>query len=89
VRKKSSKWLLSNKQGQFVVEAMLLMVLSIGLLYGGLKVMRDGNVLSNLISGPWEKVAGMIESGVWESADKAAAKHPNSKNRVLTGVPDS
>ncbi|MBK9322132.1 MAG: hypothetical protein IPM97_04095 [Bdellovibrionaceae bacterium] len=83
----SSKSLLKNQHGQFLIEAVLLMVLSVGLLTLGLKFLKDGNFLSNLISGPWQRVAGMIESGVWDTADKAAAKHPNQSGRLLSVDP--
>ena len=85
--KKFSTRLLKNEKGQFVIEAVLLMVMSIGLLVVGLRLLRDGNVVSNLVSGPWEKMSGMIESGVWEPAAKAAAKHPNQRNRLLSVDP--
>ncbi|HEY8270167.1 MAG TPA: hypothetical protein VIG33_04715 [Pseudobdellovibrionaceae bacterium] len=79
--------LLKNEHGQFVVEAVLLMVLSIGLLFTGLRLLKDANVLGNLVAGPWEKVAGMIESGSWEAADKAAKNHPNQIDRSLSVDP--
>ncbi|RYZ86153.1 MAG: hypothetical protein EOP06_15040, partial [Proteobacteria bacterium] len=63
--KRNSQHSLNNQNGQFVIEAVLLMVLSIGLLTYGLRVLRDGKVMSNMISGPWPRVAGMIESGSW------------------------
>ncbi|WP_413289598.1 hypothetical protein [Bdellovibrio sp. HCB337] len=75
---------LKNNRGQFVVEAVLLMVLSLGLLSLGLRTLRDGNVLGSFISGPWERVAGMIESGSWEAPDAAAKKHPNQVGRSLS-----
>ncbi|MBC7371238.1 MAG: hypothetical protein H7326_06720 [Bdellovibrionaceae bacterium] len=87
MRKISSTSLLKNEKGQFVIEAVLLMVMSVGLLVVGLRLLRDGNAMGNLVSGPWEKMAGMIESGVWDTADKAAAKHPNQRNRLLSVDP--
>lgn len=87
MRKSSSAEFLKNEKGQFLIEAVLLMVLSIGLLTVGLRLLRDGNIMSNLISGPWQKMAGMIESGVWDTADKAAAKHPNQRARSLSVNP--
>jgi hypothetical protein len=88
MRKYSSNRLLKNEKGQFVIEAVLLMVFSIGLLTMGLKVMKDNNVMANLVSGPWQKAAGMIESGVWENADTATKSHPNQKARLLSINPN-
>jgi hypothetical protein len=82
ITKSSSRRL--DQRGQFVIEAVLLMVLSIGLLTAGLKLLRDGKVVSNLIDGPWDRVSGMIESGVWQPASQAAAHHPNQRSRSLS-----
>lgn len=76
--------LLRNQQGQFVIEAVLLMVLSIGLLTAGLRVLRDGKAISNLVDGPWDRVAGMIESGSWQEPKAAARVHPNQRSRSLS-----
>jgi len=84
MKKSSRKSLLRNDRGQFVIEAVLLMVLSIGLLMLGLRTLRDGNIIGNLISGPWERMAGMIESGSWDPAAAAAKKHPNQVKRSLS-----
>lgn len=78
---------LRNERGQFVIEAVLLMVLSIGLLTLALRGLKDGKVLGNLVSGPWTKMAGMIESGSWSPADTAAKNHPNQLNRSLSWDP--
>lgn len=87
MNKNSRKSLLKNEQGQFVIEAILLMVLSIGLLTLGLRTLRDGNFLGDLVSGPWDRLAGMIESGSWEGAEAAAKKHPNQLSRSLSLSP--
>lgn len=83
----SKKSLLKNENGQFVIEAVLLMVLSIGLLVLGIRTLREGRMLENLVASPWQKVAGMIESGNWDTADKAAKKHPNQLDRSLSLKP--
>lgn len=85
--KKSRSNFLKNESGQFVIEAVLLMVLSIGLLTLALRGMRDSKILGNMVAGPWEKVAGMIESGSWNNADTAAKSHPNQLNRSLSWDP--
>ncbi len=88
MKKNKSSLPLWNQRGQFVIEAVLLMVLSVGLLMAGLKLLRDNKVVSNLVDGPWDKVAGMIESGAWEPADKAAAQHPNQQERNYSLNPE-
>lgn len=87
MKKPHPKSLLRNERGQFVIEAILLMILSIGLLTLGLRTLREGNILGNLVSGPWDRMAGMIESGSWEVAETAAKKHPNQLDRSLSLSP--
>ncbi len=80
----SGKNLLKNAHGQFVIEAVLLMTVSISLLLFGLRFLKENKALATLVSGPWEKTAGMIESGVWKPAEEAAKKHPNQAERGLS-----
>jgi hypothetical protein len=84
MKKNTQKNLLKNERGQFVIEAVLLMVVSIGFLYAGLRLLKNGDVLGNLVASPWERVAGMIESGSWTVADQAAKTHPNQIDRSLS-----
>jgi hypothetical protein len=84
---KNSSFFLRNQKGQFVIEAVLLMVLSVSLLMAGLKLLKDNKVVSNLIDGPWERVAGMIESGSWQEPGAAAKDHPNQRDRNLSVKP--
>lgn len=80
----SGKNLLKNERGQFVIEAVLLMVVSVSVLLFGLRYMKENKTMATLVSGPWEKTAGMIESGVWKPAEEAAKKHPNQTERGLS-----
>ncbi|WP_253696544.1 hypothetical protein ACLWBD_00610 [Bdellovibrio sp. HCB117] len=75
---------LRNRKGQFVIEAVLLMVVGVSFFIWGTNQLREQKILAKLIGGPWEKVSGMIESGVWETPDKARANHPNQIDRSLT-----
>ncbi|KYG66833.1 hypothetical protein AZI86_07300 [Bdellovibrio bacteriovorus] len=82
------KRLVSNNRGQFLIETVLLMVLTIGLFIGASNFLREKKILSKMIGGPWEKVSGMIEAGVWASPDQARTKHPNQIKRSLTLDPE-
>jgi hypothetical protein len=87
MKNNSRKSLLKNERGQFVIEAVLLMVVSVGLLMVGLRFLKDGNIMGNLVASPWQKVAGMIESGNWAPADAAAKNHPNQIDANLSWDP--
>ena len=79
---------LLNHRGQFVIEAVLLMVVTVGFFIWGTKQLREGKYLAKLIGGPWQKVAGMIEAGVWETPDKAKKLHPNQLARSNSVKPN-
>lgn len=76
-----------NNKGQFVIEAVLMMIVTIGFFLWGTNQLREGNVLAQLIEGPWSKVAGMLESGVWENPEAGRKLHPNQHGRSLTYRP--
>lgn len=84
MKNNSRKSLLRNERGQFVIEAVLLMVVSVSILLFGLRYLKENKIMGNLVSGPWDKTAGMIESGSWNPADEAAKKHPNQIDRSLS-----
>ena len=75
---------LKNRRGQFLIEGVLLMTITIGLFIFGMGKLREGQFLAKLISGPWEKVAVMIETGTWETRAVGVAKHPNTQNRGIS-----
>lgn len=83
------KNIVSNNKGQFLIEAVLLMVLMVGLLIAATTKLKESKALAKMINGPWEQVSGMIESGVWDSPDAARKKHPNQINRSLSLDPRS
>lgn len=77
-----------NNKGQFVIESILLMVVGISVLLFMTKTIREGEWMKKLVSEPWGKLAGMIESGVWETPKDAQLKHPNQKARVNSVRPE-
>lgn len=77
--------ILRNQQGQFVIEGILLMVLMVALTIALTTKVRETGLVTRMVTGPWAKIAGMTENGVWEEPGPAArAAHPNSFDRVFT-----
>lgn len=79
---------LHNRKGQFVIEGVLLMVVTISAFLWATNQLRQGQFLAKMISGPWEKISGMIESGVWDAPAKARKLHPNQLGRSNTAKPE-
>ncbi len=75
---------LKNKQGQFALEAVLLMTVMLSAVLLGLKVLRENDVLSNLVEAPWARTAGMIETGVWGPAAANKKSVPYNFSRFYT-----
>ncbi|UYL10442.1 hypothetical protein B9G69_007595 [Bdellovibrio sp. SKB1291214] len=82
------KSLVANRKGQFVIEAVLLMIVMLGIFMASMSQLRESKFLAKMITGPWDKVAGMMESGVWLSAKDARQKHPNQKDRSISLNPN-
>jgi hypothetical protein len=83
------KSLVANRKGQFVIEGVLLMVVMLGIFIASMSALRDSKFLAKMVTGPWDKVAGMMESGVWLPAKDARQKHPNQKDRTISLDPSS
>jgi len=78
---------LNNQGGQLIVEAVLIIVMLVGFTFMVANYFKSNEVLKQLISGPWQNLAGMMQNGVWAPPAVGAAIHPNSHNRgvVITG----
>lgn len=77
-----------DKKGQFVIEGVLLMVVTVGAFLWATNQIREGKYLAKLIGGPWEQMSGMIEAGVWKPPGEARSLHPNQIGRSSTVRPD-
>lgn len=85
-----------NNKGQFAIEAVLLMVLFIGIFSFFTKQLRERQTLQNFTEKSVTKVKNMAEFGAWKNpcrsikggpSQKAANCHPNSINRALSSDP--
>lgn len=75
---------IKNQKGQFVIEAVLLMVLAMGLMLAAVRGFRDNRLLANLVESPWDRTSGMIESGVWAPPAEARLQVPYQYKRFYT-----
>lgn len=73
-----------NRRGQAVVESILILVLflSVGTLIG--KAFRENELMSHMIASPWERMAGMLENGVWMPRNQGRELHPNHYLRHIS-----
>lgn len=81
---KDTKALSGDNKGQFVIEAVLLMVISIMLFAALMKSFKEKQIVENILTKPWQKIAGMIENGVWADAASSKKRHPHNQKNVAT-----
>ena len=77
---------LKNERGQFALEAVLLMTVMLSAVLLGLKILKQNDVLSNLVESPWERTSGMIENGVWGPPAAHRKDHPYNYSRFYTPI---
>lgn len=79
--------LLKSQSGQVAMEAVLLAVVSMGLLGATLRFLRDDRTLDKLTNVAWSGVANMTEYGKWPGSGPGSSMHPNNSKRVRTLIP--
>jgi hypothetical protein len=80
--------IMKNQKGQLVLEAILLMVVFMGLSTLLTNYLKENKVAARLVSEPWGKLSGMIECGVWQPCAGNKGLHPLVRDRVLSLSPD-
>jgi competence protein ComGC len=75
---------LSNNRGQFVIEMVLLMVISMMLFAALINTFKEKQIMENILVKPWEKISGMIENGVWGGPAQTRSIHPHNPYSVAT-----
>ena len=73
--------LTKNQKGQMTVEAVLIIVLLVGLAAGVSSAFRSNEFVATLVSEPWRQLSGMIQNGNWGSPDATRSDHPSSLDR--------
>jgi|GEM_PF-1445324 len=78
---------LGTTKGQFLIETALLMMVTLSFLLFATKQLREFEIVKKLVGEPWTQVAGMIESGSWNSPATARQLHPNQITNGFTYDP--
>ncbi len=73
-----------NQKGQFLIEAVLLMIVMASLTILLTSKLREMDYVKKLVAGPWPYLAGVIENGVWMASDQSRSLHPNHKDRNVS-----
>lgn len=78
---------LKSEKGQQIVEAVLIIVLLVGFTFIVANYFKQKEVLKNIITGPFQTLAGMLQNGVWATREAGTLSHPAGDGRhiVITG----
>jgi hypothetical protein len=74
-----------GNSGQATVEAVLLMVVFVGVAILIKTQLQSSQAAQDLVSKPWSYLAGMMETGVWVEAKKAKNYSPYSRGISYVG----
>lgn len=74
---------LQSQKGQLIVEAVLLMVVMLGVTIATAKYFKSEELLKKLVAGPWQSLAGMLQNGVWGTPEATNSVHPSAHGRHL------
>ena len=78
-----------NRRGQAVLESILILVAFFAVTSAIGASFRQNELFSGMISAPWERLAGMLENGVWLPRNQGRALHPNHHLRHISIKGDS
>lgn len=87
MKKIKSKNITDNQVGQLAIEAVLIVILLLSLSLFVTKFMRDQQVISKMVAGPWKRLAGVMATGNWTPEDQGfgARLHPHTNTMTRTG----
>jgi hypothetical protein len=71
---------LKNQKGQLMVEMVLLLALSVGIITLVSAAFRQNQYMAMFVSKPWTSIRSMIQNGNWDPKKP----HPSSSVRIAT-----
>lgn len=72
----------TDQRGQILIESLLIMVVSVGLLMAALNFLKETKTLDKVVNVIWAGVAEMAEYGTWPTPQ--GPMHPNNSDRMRT-----
>lgn len=74
-----------NQSGQLVVEAILLMIVLLGMSFLVSQYLKDSQFAKKLTAEPWARLTGMIECGTWQNCRGGLrGLHPSTGDRIMS-----
>lgn len=73
-----------QQKGQGTLEAVLIIATLVFLSGLVANKFKENELLAQLVSGPWQRIAGMLQNGVWIAPAKGMALHPNNASRHIS-----
>tara|TARA_B100001248_G_scaffold262582_2_gene259652 strand:+ start:5737 stop:5991 length:255 start_codon:yes stop_codon:yes gene_type:complete len=73
-----------HQSGQTAVEFILMSVVIITITLLIAREVRNSDMIASMVTGPFERIEGMVENGVWLSPKKGKEMHPNYLKRSVS-----
>ncbi len=70
--------------GQAIVEAVLIIILFLGGVTLVSSTFQEQEWVSRLVKGPWQRLSGLVQAGVWDIPERSRDVHPNKLIRAIS-----
>lgn len=77
---------LNRQSGQMIVESVVIMLVLLTIMAVFTTTMKQNEIFSRLVVGPWQSLAGMLQNGAWGSPAQTMAFHPVFHDRRHTMI---
>ena len=77
---------LKNQSGQMILETILILTILMAITITTASQLKKNETFAKMMSGPWLKLSGMIQNGVWMEPSKSNAYHPSQSSRAASLV---
>ena len=66
----------TSQSGQLILEAVLLMVIFVGVVMAIKNQFSEKNLIGALAAGPWASISKMMSDGTWDKTKSEGESHP-------------
>ena len=73
-----------NRRGQAIVEAVLILLLLMAVTTFVSSQFKQNELMAKMVSGPWLRLAGMIQNGQWRPVNQSNGLHPTKQYRHIS-----
>lgn len=76
--------MVKSNRGQMVVEAILILVIFVGISTFVSTTFRNNELIAQMVSAPWQSLSGLLQNGVWAPPQAGSTLHPSHHLRHVS-----